>query len=535
VNQDRTGFVDLNKGMFDIVKSGPFNGASIALSKTIGNCVWNGKMDEAAVEQVVKDLALGVITITAVFNPAIGLTLGVLWGFIQGLISPEKPDELFNSIVERIGVEINLNNIENELHELEKDAIDLQDSIDRLDRSPTNEQLPILKNSVYEQTKRLGLDLRSSKHLSEEEWAFNMFSLVLEIERSEMALMLEEHPEWPAPEMRKKTVEVWVTDKWSYHKAWLLMRRPAMKRAKEIWLSKMDWRIEERDINWFLGGLECWSELKYQSNTYKGMNIAETMGCRLVTHYCDLPVFTQHCNTCWLRKPEDICNPIHISKFYDEYVSRDGFGQQEQKHYDLLKPFLQEEGLPFEVPTQQQVWSGDTIYLKSKRFNKWVSCGWDKNGDHACSASYFHDYWSGAWHKQDRAITIYNPTNGGHIMNGQVVWLKSRNSNFLRCVNNDYKCESGATCPSSPEQRQDEETSSGCWGERFRIYNSQNHGIIQGGDTVWLKLQKHEWLYCDEKYCDAKATCPGDASKRAITEDTGCWGERFILEKPDQY
>jgi hypothetical protein len=123
-------------------------------------------------------------------------------------------------------------------------------------------------------------------------------------------------------------------------------------------------------------------------------------------------------------------------------------------------------------------------------------------------------------------------------MNGQVVWLKWEGSHFLRCINKvkkpkkkEKKCESGAKCPNSVEARKDE-SSGGCSGERFLIYNSQNRGPIKAGQTVWLKLKREEWLRCiDGRGCDAAATCPEKVSKRKITEDTGCYGERFVIEK----
>jgi len=166
--------------------------------------------------------------------------------------------------------------------------------------------------------------------------------------------------------------------------------------------------------------------------------------------------------------------------------------------------------------------SGDVVYIKSRRW-KFVRC--DTRGCHPNSGCPSSGDRSRCWGEQ---ATIYNPAGHGRIMNGQVVWLKWARSHFLRCSN---RCETGADCPYDANQRRNQGTD-GCNGERFRIYNSQNSGEIQTGQTVWFKHGRHQWLSCtDSGGCDVHADCPNDASKREVTSDTGCYGERFILWK----
>jgi len=170
------------------------------------------------------------------------------------------------------------------------------------------------------------------------------------------------------------------------------------------------------------------------------------------------------------------------------------------------------------------IYSGDTVYLKSKRL-RYMFC--DGHKCHAQADCPF-DVNNRASQCSGEQATIYNPTNSGPIMNGQVVWLQWANSHFLRCLE---KCETGATCPYNVESRKDESNDGPCYGERFVLYNSLNSGPILADQTVWLKMKRKNWLRCEQDRCDAEATCPESAQDRAVTQDTGCSGERFVLEK----
>jgi len=177
------------------------------------------------------------------------------------------------------------------------------------------------------------------------------------------------------------------------------------------------------------------------------------------------------------------------------------------------------------IPGDDVVYNGDTVYLKHIRL-RYMYCD-----QHKCHANADCPSFGDKTRCSGEQITIYNPTNSGPIMNGQVVWLKWANSHFLRCLNEKDKCETGAGCPYSVEARKDE-SNDGCYGERFVMYNSLNSGPIMANQTVWLKLKRKDWLGCEGDRCDAFATCPENPQhRRTVTADTGCFDEGFVLEK----
>ena len=83
------------------------------------------------------------------------------------------------------------------------------------------------------------------------------------------------------------------------------------------------------------------------------------------------------------------------------------------------------------------------------------------------------------------------------------------------------------SCPNDKNNRK-VTTDSGCYGERYQIY-AHHSGVLKNGDVVWIKSRRHKWLYCDTSSCKAAAGCPDNANNRKETRDTGCYGERFQI------
>jgi len=343
--------------MKKIIKNGPFNGAMIGLSKTLGKAAWTGEVDELA---IMKDVAMVGITILSIFNPAAGLVCGMLFGFIQGFFgaaAQESADQqLYRLLQERMNVKIDINNLRNALQDMATAAKLWARSLKTLTYSANDPQLlKAVKNDLYLQTMEVGLQLRDSQHLDDEEWASNMYTFFLQVEMAEMSLIKEAHPNRSLDSVRNEIKNHFVTRDDSYHKAWLKMRRPAIEGAKKRFLSQVNWKTHTDSTQWFLGGKECWLTMSYDSTMYKGMDIAKIMGCRIGEHYCDLPGGS-NCDRCWRTAPDDLCNPNHAEVFYHQYIQTGQIGRMETEHYSLLNNFLEAEGLPSKAPASTCSW-----------------------------------------------------------------------------------------------------------------------------------------------------------------------------------
>jgi len=172
--------------------------------------------------------------------------------------------------------------------------------------------------------------------------------------------------------------------------------------------------------------------------------------------------------------------------------------------------------------------NGDVVWIKSKRYEYIYADTGGARAAAGCPNSAANrrnqNTHQGCWGER---IRIYNAENTGPIQNGQVVWLKWPKFQWLYC--DTGSCRAAAGCPNDVNQRKIQSANQGCWGERFRIYNSENSGYIKHGHTIWLKSAKFNWLYCDRGSCRAAAGCPNNVQNRAVTSDTGCWGERFVI------
>lgn len=212
--------------------------------------------------------------------------------------------------------------------------------------------------------------------------------------------------------------------------------------------------------------------------------------------------------------PKHLCGENDIRKFFKQKILP-GYQQVQDEHKNLT----------YSLPNME-INNGDKIFLQSKRFN-FVFCdagrcnAGAKCPEHTPRRTRHTKCWG-------ESVTIYNSAGSGTITSGQVVWLKWKKAQWFTCAGSDA-CKAAAGCPGSASKRSDV-TDGGCWGERFKIYNSKGDGPITEGQQVWLKYQKTDkWVYCDNHVCSGKSTCPNDATKRASTSDSDCWGERFVI------
>ena len=164
---------------------------------------------------------------------------------------------------------------------------------------------------------------------------------------------------------------------------------------------------------------------------------------------------------------------------------------------------------------------GDAVFLKSVALKNWVSCSAEKVQCQAVGSSTCPDVGDSKCVDSGERLSIYNSRGGGPFYNGDVIWLKwsLKNQNSAWMWGRQFY-PVVSDCLDKESRKKDTGYGRGCYGQRFRIYNSAD-SVCQGwacksfklaknastlvdwsrkissGDVVWLQADWNQnWYFC---------------------------------------